>query len=334
VAYTFKVEQQIDPNTVLAIGYVGSHGYHEIVSVDANQPFPTICPSAPCPAALTAGTIYYPTGAPLANPKLAYTTSWFSEGNSNYNALQVDLNHRFSHGLQLRGVYTWSKSLDNGATLNSSVAANSPGFVMDPRHIQADWGLSTFDVRNLAAINGTYELQVGSGKRFLGGVSGWRDKLVSGWSVSGIETLQSGFPFTPQLGFNPSNDGDTRNPVRPSYNPKFHGNVIVGGPNQYFNPNAFIVPTNGTYGNAGRDTLIGPGVAELDLSILKNTILTERLKLQFRAEFFNILNAVNFNTPNTIVFTSATSTPSPTAGVITSTSTTSRQIQFALKLLW
>jgi len=334
VVYTFKVEQQIEPNTVLAIGYVGSHGYHEIVSVDANQPFPTICPSAPCPATLLAGTIYYPTGAPLANPNLAYTTSWFSEGNSNYNALQVDLNHRFSHGLQLRGVYTWSKSLDNGATLNSSVAANSPGFVMNPRDIQADWGLSTFDVRNLAAINGTYELQVGSGKRFLGGVSGWQDKLVSGWSVSGIETSQSGFPFTPQLGFNPSNDGDTRNPVRPSYNPNFHGNVIVGGPNQYFNPNAFIVPANGTYGNVGRDTLIGPGVSELDFSILKNTILKERLKLQFRAEFFNILNAVNFSTPNTVAFTSATSTPSPTAGVITGTSTTSRQIQFALKLLW
>jgi len=332
--YTFKVEQQLDPNTVLAIGYVGSHGYHEIVSVDANQPFPTICPAAPCPAALAAGTIYYPTGAPLANPNLAYTTSWFSEGNSNYNALEVDVNHRFSHGLQVRGVYTWSKSLDNGATLNSSVAANSPGFVMDPRHIEADWGLSTFDVRNLAAINGTYELQVGRGRRFLSGASTWLDKLVSGWSMNGIETLQSGFPFTPQLGFNPSNDGDTRNPVRPSYNPNFHGSIIVGGPNQYFNPNALIVPTNGTYGNVGRDTLIGPGVAELDFSILKNTILTERLKLQFRAEFFNILDAVNFNTPNTVVFTSATSPASPTAGVITSTSTTSRQIQFALKLLW
>jgi hypothetical protein len=332
--YTFKVEQQLEPNTVLAIGYVGSHGYHEIVSVDANQPFQTICPAAPCPAALPAGTIYYPAGAPLANPNLAYTTSWFSEGNSNYNALQVDVNHRISHGFQLRGVYTWSKSFDNGATLNSSVAANSPGFVMDPRHIQADWGPSTFDIRNLAAINGTYEFGFGRGKRFLSGARGWQDKLVSGWSVNGIETLQSGFPFTPQLGYNPSNDGDTRNPVRPSYNPNFHGSIITGGPNQYFNPNAFIAPVNGTYGNVGRDTLIGPGVEELDLSALKNTVLSEKLKLQFRAEFFNILNTVNFNTPNTVVFTSATSPPSPTAGVITATSTTSRQIQFALKLLW
>jgi hypothetical protein len=122
--------------------------------------------------------------------------------------------------------------------------------------------------------------------------------------------------------------------VRPSYNPNFHGNIIVGGPNQYFNPNAFIAPINGTYGNVGRDTLIGPGVAELDFSILKSTMVREKLKLQFRAEFFNILNTVNFNTPNTIVFTSASSPASPTAGVITGTSTTSRQIQFALKLLW
>jgi hypothetical protein len=334
VAYTFKVEQQIDPNTVLNIGYVGSHGYHEIVSVDANQPLPTVCPAAPCPPTLSAGTIYYPTGRPLANPNLANTTSWFSEGNSNYNALEVDVNRHLSHGLQLRGVYTWSKSLDNGATLNSSVASNSPGFVMNPRKIQSDWGLSTFDVRHLAAISGSYQLPVGGGKHILGGLSGWRDKLVSGWSVTGIETLQSGFPFTPQLGFNPSNDGDTRNPVRPSYNPNFKGNLIIGSPNQYFNPNAFIVPPNGTYGNVGRDTLIGPGVRELDLSFLKDTHLTERFKLQFRAELFNILNSVNFSTPNTLVYTSAASAPSSTAGLITGTSTTSRQIQFGLKLLW
>jgi hypothetical protein len=334
LSYTFKIEQQIEANTVLNVGYVGSHGYHEIVSIDANLPFPTICPAAPCLATIEAGTIFYPSGAPLANPKLANTTSWFSEGNSGYNALEVDVNHRFSHGLQLRGVYTWSKSLDNGATLNSSVASNSPGFVMNPRNIRADWGLSTFDVSHLAAINGTYELPVGRGKHFLGSVSGWRNKLASGWSVSGIETLQSGFPFTPQLGFNPSNDGDTRNPVRPSFNPNFAGKVILGGPKQYFNPNAFIVPANGTYGNVGRDTLIGPGLAELDASLLKNIVLTERLKLQFRAEFFNIFNSANFSTPNTIVFTSAASGASPTAGVIIGTSTTSRQIQFALKLLW
>ena len=157
---------------------------------------------------------------------------------------------------------------------------------------------------------------------------------MEGWSVSAIETVQSGFPFTPQLGFNPSNNGDTRNPVRPSVNPSFSGNVILGNPNKYFDPNAFMVPANGTYGNLGRDTLSGPGLSQLDFSVLKNTMLSERVRLQFRAEAFNILNHANFATPNTIVFSSATSVANPTAGQITSTSTTSRQIQFGLKLLW
>jgi hypothetical protein len=110
--------------------------------------------------------------------------------------------------------------------------------------------------------------------------------------------------------------------------------VILGSPNQYFNPNAFVLPAAGTYGNVGRDTLIGPGIASVDFSALKNTQLSERLRLQFRAEFFNILNRANFTTPNSVLFTSATSGVSPTAGVITATATTSRQIQFGMKLIW
>jgi hypothetical protein len=175
-------------------------------------------------------------------------------------------------------------------------------------------------------INASYELPFKA--------QGGAKKLVEGWSVSAIETLQSGFPFTPSLGFNPTNNGDSRDPIRPSVNPAFSGPVILGSPNQWFNPAAFINPVSGTYGNLGRDTLNGPGLAELDFSVLKVTALTEKVKLQFRAEFFNILNHANFGIPNTVVFTAAGTTPSPTAGVITSTATTSRQIQFGLKLLW
>jgi hypothetical protein len=231
-------------------------------------------------------------------------------------------------------VYTFSKSLDDGTAWNSSVGANSPGFVMFPLNPKLDWGLSNANVRNLAVINGTYELPFGAGKALLREATGWRQKLAGGWSVSGIETLQSGFPFTPVLGFNPSNDGDSRNPVRPSWNPAFAGSLISGTPNQYFNSNAFAVPPGGTYGNVGRNALIGPGLADLDVSVLKSTAISERVNLQFRAEFFNILNRANFGTPNTVVFTSASAIPAATAGVITSTSSTSRQIQFGLKLLW
>ncbi|MBV9404432.1 MAG: carboxypeptidase regulatory-like domain-containing protein, partial [Acidobacteriaceae bacterium] len=242
LSYTFKIEQQIAPQTSLSVGYVGSHGYHEMLSLDANEPFPTICPSAPCPSTLAPGTIYYPSGAKLANPNLANTTSWFSEGVSSYNGLEVDVNHHFDHGFQLRGVYTFAKSLDDGTAWNSSVAANAPGFVMYPLDPKLDWGRSTTDVRHLAVINGTYELPFGVSKRYLGGWSGWRSQLVTGWSISAIETLQSGLPFTPQLGFNPSNNSDSRNPVRPSWNAGFNGNVILGNPSEYFNPNAFLVP--------------------------------------------------------------------------------------------
>jgi hypothetical protein len=318
-SYTFKIEQRIGKDNSLSVGYVGSHGYHEILTLNANEPYPTILPD---------GTVYYPPNSPLANPNLANTTSWFSEGNSSYNALQIDFRRRMSHGLQLRGVYTFSKSLDDGATLNSSVATNSPGFVMYPQNPRVDWSRSTFDVTHLAVINGTYELPFGRHAQ------GWQRKVADGWSAAGILTLQSGLPFTPQLGYNPSNNGDTRNPVRPSWNPSFQGPVVLGGPNKYFDANAFVQPANGTYGNVGRDVLIGPGIATVDASLLKTIPFNERLRLQFRAEFFNLLNHSNFNTPNPVVFSSANTPPLTTAGVITSTSTTSRQIQFGLKLLW
>src|SRR5579875_1002447 len=333
-SYTLRIDHELGPDTVLRIGYAGSHAYHEIVSIDANEPVPVICPAAPCTPGLPAGTLFYPKGAPLRNPDLANTWSWFSEGDSFYNALQIDFDRHFSRGLGIRGVYTWSKSMDNGDTLNGIAAANAPGLVMNPGNLALDWGPSTFDVRNVAVINGSCELPIGRGRIFFGNITGWREKMLGGWTMDGIATFQSGFPFTPQLSFNPSNNGDTRNPVRPSWNPAFTGKVILGGPNRYFDPDAFVVPPNGTYGNVGRDTLTGPGLATLDLALLKNTHIFEKVSLQFRGEFFNVLNRANFNTPNTIVFTSASGVPSSAAGVITSTSTSSRQVQFGLKLIW
>ena len=116
-----------------------------------------------------------------------------------------------------------------------------------------------------AAINATYALPFGLDKQYLNGMSDWENRFVSGWSLASIVTIQSGFPFTPQLSYNPSNNGDTRNPVRPFINPSFTGPVITGNPSQWFNPTAFLEPPNnsGFYGNLGRDTLIGPGLATL-----------------------------------------------------------------------
>ena len=191
-------------------------------------------------------------------------------------------------------------------------------------------GEMRLDIRHAGVINATYDLPFG---RSSDG-NAWVRRAFGGWQLSGIETLQSGLPFTPQLSYNPSNDGDTRNPVRPSWNPAFSGPVITGRPEQYFNPNAFIQPLAGTYGNTGRNILQGPGLAGLDVALLKKISISEGLNLQFRSEFFNVLNHTNLNTPNPVVYTAATDSPSPTAGVITSTATTSRQIQFGLKMLW
>lgn len=329
LSWTFNVEQKLASNTALIIGYIGYHGYHQILSEDVNEPIPSACPYAYCP-----GGVYYAPGSPNANPKLANSTTWVSNGISNYNALTVDLNRRFSHGFQLRAVYTYSKNLDDGTAWNSSVGSNAPGFVMYPSKPELDYGPSDTDVRNIAVVNGGYELPFGHGKPLLGNLKPWQEKLAGGWLISGIATFQSGFPFTPQLGFNPSNNGDSRNPVRPSLNPDFHGKIIQGGPAQYFNPMAFTVPLNGTYGDLGRNTLNAPGLSELDLSFKKNAALTSKVNMQFRAELFNILNHTNFGIPNTVVYTSNTTTPSPTAGAISTTATTSRQIQFGLKLLF
>jgi len=352
LAWNVKVEQQVARNTSLAVAYVGSHGYHQILSEDQNEPASVVCPNAACPASVAAGTVFYPTTT-KANPLVANTTSWVSQGISNYDALEVDVKRSFANGLQLRGTYTWSKNLDNGSAWNTSVSANTPAFVSVPTHLNLDYGVAATDVRNLAAINGTYELPFGKNKRFASGLKGYQDKAVGGWSVSAIADLQSGFPFSPQLGYNPTGSGDTRNPVRPDINPNFTGKLYPHTVAQWFNPNAFLAPvstlssagaiTGGAVGNLGRDTLTGPGLKELDLALHKDTLLREGLNLQFRSEFFNVLNHSNFTTPNAITYASAPTlvsgvytapSISSTAGVITATSTTSRQIQFGVKLVF
>jgi hypothetical protein len=327
-AWSLKVEREISPSTSLSVGYVGSHGYHGLLSVDANLPAPTICPASPCPAGYPAGAVYYPANAPLANSAVWNTTHWLSEGISSYHGLEIDVNRRFGKRLQFRGAYTFAKALDDGDNMNTSVATNSPAFVANPLDPKADYGRASFDIRHAAVLNATYDLPFGRAR------SEWLNRLIGNWQISGIQTLQSGLPFTPQLSYNPSNDGDTRNPVRPSINPNFSGPLILGGANQYFDPNAFIQPLPGTYGNAGRNALPGPHLFETNLSLAKVFSFRERINLQFRAEFFNLFNHTNFNTPNPVVYASASGGPSPTAGVITSTATTSRQIQLGLKLLW
>ena len=328
--WNFTVEQQLTHDTVLRVAYVGEFGYHGLLSVDPNAIPPQICSNpAGCSSGgngsvaglVPQGAQYIPgPHAKLPNPSLGAGFFWYTEGNSSYNALQVDVSHRFNNGLQFRANYTWSKDLDMNSGLTGAQAGNQSQMVMDPYDPHRDWGRSAYNIPNSASISGSYELPLGKGK------------LWGGWQFNTIVTLQSGFPFTPVIGSNQSGDGDTRNPDRPSLNPAFSGPVVLGNPNQWFNPAAFVLPTPGTYGNLGRGVYAGPGLTNVDASLFKDTAISERARLQFRAEVFNLLNTANFGTPNATVFSNGAISPS--AGLITATATTSRQIQFGLKLIF
>jgi hypothetical protein len=322
IEWSLRVEQQIAPRTSLTVGYVGWHSYHQILSEDMNEPVPTYVNGAP----------FYPAGATNANAALANSTSWVSQGVGLYNSLVVDVKRSFANGFQFRGNYTYSKNLDDGSAWNTSVSGNTPAFVEFPLNPKLDWGPAAADVRHAVSFNGSYELPFGSRRRFLNHAARPVSAVVSGWTASTIVTAQTGFPFTPQLGYNPTGNGDTRNPVRPNWNPNFSGSLYPRTAAQWFNPKAFSEPAAETYGNVSRDALVGPGLTGVDFSAIRSVHVTERVGLELRAEFFNILNHTNFLTPNEVVYTAAGSGISPTAGLVTATSTTSRQIQFGAKV--
>ena len=326
--WNLAVEQQLTGSMALRVAYVGSFAYHGMLSVDPNAIPPAICASAAGCASggqgaargsVPQGAEYIPVAA-RPNPYLSGGFFWFTEGNASYNGLQTDLTKRLSHGLQFRLNYTWSKNLDHNSGLTGAQSNNQAQMIMNRNDLRRDWGPSALNAKHQAGVSARYEVPFA------------RDRRIGGWQLGAIATMLSGFPFTPQIGANRSGDGDTRNPDRPSLNPAFNGPVILGKQTQWYDPNAFILPTVGTFGNLGRGVYSGPGLANLDLSLLKNTHLTERVNLQFRAEFFNTLNHTNFGTPNAIAFSGATYSSS--AGLITSTATTSRQIQLGLKLMF
>jgi hypothetical protein len=346
--WNFSIERQLDSTTALRASYVGSFAYHGLLSVDPNDIPAQVCSAAGgCQAGgvsasgtsataanqshVAQGAQYIPVGT-RPNPYLGAGFFWYTEGNSSYHALQTEVAHRLSRGLQIRANYTWSRNLDMNSGLTGAQSQNQAQMVMDRNDLSRDWGPSALNVTSQSSVSARYELPFGHGKHWMKNARGAESKLVDGWQLNGIATLLSGFPFTPVIGANRSGDGDTRNPDRPSLNPSFTGPVVLGQPGQWFNPDAFILPALGTYGNLGRGVFNGPGLADLDLSLFKNTALTEKTSLQFRAEFFNVLNRPNLGTPNATVFSNGAINAS--AGLITTLATPPRQIQFGLKLIF
>ena len=339
IQWNFSIEQQLARSMSLRVAYIGAHGYHNIIDIDDNTVAPQLCTNpAGCVAGgiratgmVPQGTQYFPRGT-RPNPYLASAYQWYMEGINSYNALQADLTKRLSGGLSFRANYTFSKNMDDGTGIASSQSQNQNQSVMNPRNPKQDYGRSALDFRHQASGSFNYELPLGKGKRLATGVTGMGDKLVSGWQVNGILTLLSGFPFTPLVGTNQSGNGNQFSPDRPNYNRNFKGELYPRSVDQWFDPAAFSLPLLGTWGDVGREVLQGPGLAEFDFSVFKTTHITERTSVLFRAEFFNITNRANFNVPNFAVFSGASISPS--AAKITATTTSSRQIQFGMKLIF
>ncbi len=181
------------------------------------------------------GAQYIPVGT-RPNPYLGAGFFWYTEGNTRYNALQTDVTHRLSRGLQFRANYTWSKNLDMNSGLTGAQSQNQSQMIMDRNDLRRDWGPSALNVTSQASISARYELPFGKGKHWMNSAGGIEEKLIGGWQLNGITTLLSGFPFTPVIGANRSGDGDTRNPDRPSLNPSFTGPIVLGQQGQWFNP--------------------------------------------------------------------------------------------------
>ena len=230
LTWSLRIEQQIAPQTSLTAGYVGSHSYHQILSEDMNEPVPTFLRGRNCPLSQRRSKRQ-------SEPGQLHLVGFAGRG-----VLQRaggGCAAPFGDGFQFRGNYTYSKNLDDGSAWNTSVSGNTPAFVEFPLNPKMDWGPAATDVRHAASINGSYELPFGPHRRFLKNASRPVSFAIAGWTASAIVNVQSGFPFSPQLGYNPTGNGDTRNPVRPNWNPDFNGQLYPRTASQYFNPQAF-----------------------------------------------------------------------------------------------
>jgi hypothetical protein len=298
----------------------------------------TYMPSQPpiLPVAANTAVATNPTLFLRPNRFVSYTQAWFDQGTASYHALNVSLTKRATRGLTFKANYSYSKVIDLNSAILAPSGENEPAEIFSPYNRRLNRGVAAYSLQHQFNTSYSYQLPFGSGQRFSSGASGWVNHLIGGWQWNGIVTVQGGFPMTPQIGFNNSGTGDNNVPDVPNWNPNFKGKVISGTMDHWFDPGAFSVPIAGTFGNVGRSTLRGPGLFNVDTSLFKRIPIRESVTLQFRAEAFNVLNRTNFGLPNQIVFAGSSSSysVSDSAGQITSTATTSRQIQFALKLMF
>jgi len=308
--WNMNIQRQLFEATTLTVGYVGSRGLHLYEGRDINPVVPTLVNGVPYFSHLTAPGVYAPNAR--LNPAAGSLASAAPVADSHYNSLQVGLNRRFSHNVQGQLSYTWSKCIDNAS--GTSGLEGGAAWV-NPLNGSYDKGRCQFDRNQFLKLSGVYSIP------FKG-----NNMLAKGWQVSGNFSYSTGAPVNILLGSDSAgngNSGQERPDIVAGSNP------VVGSVNGYFNRADFTTPATGTLGNLQRYDYSGPSLVNTDFSILKDTRvpkISEQFRVQFRAEFFNIFNHANFGLP--------LATLGPTFGQITNTTTSSRQIQLALKVLF
>lgn len=325
--WNLSVARELSSTLAITVGYVGSRGVHLPYRMDnIDMVLPTLTPT---------GYVFPPTAtSQTLNPNFGRIDATLWQANSFYDALQADLTKRVTRGVQFHAAYTWGKSID---TLSATVADDAfPNGLFNQLFFdqRTSRGLSDFNVAQTLVVNFTWEVpSIASNSAFLR----WP---LSGWQLGGVYKASTGQPFTPILGGDPAGMklDETSEPPSLLGGPGCATLTNPGNPNTYIKAQCLGFPGLNHWGNLGRNSLIGPGVSNLDFSVFKNNPvkrISESFNAQFRAEFFNILNRANFASPtqNLAVF-DQTGLPVPSAGLITSTQTTSRQIQLALKLIW
>jgi outer membrane receptor protein involved in Fe transport len=334
--YTLSIQRELPGNTLLTVGYQGTRGVHLLAFHDFNAPTPTIDANGVMHFATavtnpTTGVVSY-TQNPRPSPAFGSLDMTDTTSYSRYNGMQVGLTHRQSANLVFQFSYTWSHCIDSAYTYGGLGFNNSSSANTNPYDWNADKGACSFDLRHNIAANAVYVLP------FKG------NRLVEGWQLTGIQSWHTGVPFSLGEGDQADLGNNFDNP-RPNY---VAGCDVYANQNvhQWYNPACFSPSAYGTVGTLGRNALIGPGYVETDLGVMKETRITERVSVQFRAELFNLFNHPNFSFPNTGVFTAGSAatgfkgTPVSTAGQITSLvgsgglSNVARQTQFSLKLVF
>ncbi len=317
------VQHEVLRDTAVTVGYLGSRGLH-LGSVD--------CPN--CAAAtIKDGRYYWPAGSARPNPAFQYIRYLAMDATSSYHALQLRVDKRYSSGFAFQGNFTFSKAIDDGAAQAGS-ELGGVGNIFTRQNEQdrrSEKSLSPFDIRRNLAMNFSYELPFGPGRKLGAGDSAIARIPLSGWTFNSIMQFMDGSAAPIYLNFNRSRSLQNRDIAdRPDLGPGASNNPVLGDPAKYYDPTAFVLQPAGFSGNRGRNTLMLPGYANLDVSLVKRFVTVGESFAEFRVEAFNVLNHPNFAAPNLMPFLSD-GTYNPSAGVIGETRSTSRQLQFGLR---